>query len=63
MTFFTLGNHHDFAVLAIEGDAEDPLIAAAADGKLWNSTVTIVPSRANIAAYIASALDAQAQRA
>ena len=24
MTFFTLGNHHDFAVLAIGDDAEDP---------------------------------------
>lgn len=40
---------------------EEPLIAAAADGELWNSTVTIVPARANMAAYIASALEAQAQ--
>ena len=40
---------------------EESLIAAAGDGELWNSTVTIVPSRATIAAYIASALDAQAQ--
>ena len=24
MTFFTLGNHHDFAVLAIGNDAEEP---------------------------------------
>jgi catechol 2,3-dioxygenase len=24
MTFFTLGNHHDFAVLAVGDDAEDP---------------------------------------
>ena len=40
---------------------EESLIAAAGDGELWNSTVTIVPSRANMAAYIASALNAQAQ--
>ena len=40
---------------------EESLIAAAGDGELWNSTVTIVPSRATIAAYIASALNAQAQ--
>jgi N-acetyltransferase len=39
---------------------EESLIAAASDGELWNSTVTIVPSRATMAAYIASALDAQA---
>jgi RimJ/RimL family protein N-acetyltransferase len=40
---------------------EESLIAAAADGELWNSTVTIVPSRDTMAAYIASALEAQAQ--
>ena len=40
---------------------EESLIAAAGDGQLWNSTVTIVPSRATMAAYIASTLDAQAQ--
>src|SRR5882672_10017704 len=40
---------------------EESLIAAAGDGELWNSTVTIVPSRATMAAYIASALNAQAQ--
>ena len=40
---------------------EESLVAAAGDGELWNSTVTIVPSRANIAAYIASTLTAQAQ--
>ena len=42
-------------------DAE-PLISAAGDGELWNSTVTIVPSRDNIAEYI-GALDGQAQGA
>ena len=40
---------------------EESLIAAANDGELWNSTVTIVPSRDSMAAYIATALDAQAQ--
>jgi len=40
---------------------EDSLIAAAGDGELWNSTVTIVPSRATMGVYIASALQAQAQ--
>ena len=38
---------------------EEALIAAASDGELWNSTVTIVPSRATIGAYIAAALNAQ----
>jgi RimJ/RimL family protein N-acetyltransferase len=40
---------------------EAALNAAAADGELWNSTVTIVPSPAEMAAYIAAALAAQAQ--
>lgn len=40
---------------------EESLIAAAGDGELWNSIVTIVPSRAEMAAYIASALNAQAR--
>ena len=40
---------------------EESLIAAASDGELWNSTFTIVPSRANMAGYIATALSAQAQ--
>jgi len=39
---------------------QELLIAAAADGELWNSTVTIVPSRADIAAYIEAALHGQA---
>ena len=40
---------------------EESLLAAAADGELWNSKVTIVPNRAEMAAYISVALDAQAQ--
>ncbi|HEV2828526.1 MAG TPA: GNAT family protein [Pyrinomonadaceae bacterium] len=38
----------------------ESLIAAAGDGELWNSTVTLVPSRENIAEYIAAALLGQA---
>ena len=41
--------------------SEAPLIAAAGDGELWNSTVTIVPAPVTMAAYIATALDAQAR--
>lgn len=39
---------------------EEPLNRAAADGELWNSTFTIVPTREEMAAYIATALGAQA---
>lgn len=38
---------------------EESLIAAAGDGELWSSTVTIVPSHSTMAAYIAEALAAQ----
>lgn len=40
---------------------EKSLIDAVSDGELWNSTVTTVPSPATMTAYIASALEAQAQ--
>ena len=40
---------------------EESLIAAAADGELWNSTVTIVPTRVTMGAYIAAALKAHSQ--
>jgi RimJ/RimL family protein N-acetyltransferase len=40
---------------------EESLIAAASDGELWNSTVTIVPSRDTMAVYIEAALRGQAQ--
>jgi N-acetyltransferase len=40
---------------------QESLLAAANDGELWKSTVTIVPSRETIAAYIATALNAQQQ--
>lgn len=40
---------------------EEPLIAAAGDGELWNSTVTIVPTRETMAEYIESALTKQAE--
>ena len=40
---------------------EESLIAAASDGELWNSTVTIVPSSpATMIDYIQAALDGQA---
>jgi RimJ/RimL family protein N-acetyltransferase len=39
----------------------EPLLAAASDGELWNSTVTIVPSRDTIRDYIQAALDGFAQ--
>ena len=38
---------------------EEALIAAATDGELWNSTVTVVPTRATMGAYIEAALDGQ----
>jgi len=37
------------------------LVAAAADGELWNSTVTIVPARDTMTEYIDAALQAHAQ--
>ena len=40
---------------------EEALIAAASDGELWNSTVTIVPSPATMAAYIEAALHGQSE--
>ena len=37
----------------------EALIMAASDGELWNSTVTVVPDRATMAAYIEAALYGQ----
>jgi RimJ/RimL family protein N-acetyltransferase len=37
----------------------ESLIAAASDGELWNSTVTTVPSRDTMAAYVEAALRGQ----
>jgi RimJ/RimL family protein N-acetyltransferase len=34
----------------------ESLIAAASDGQLWNSTVTVVPDRSTVASYIGDAL-------
>lgn len=39
----------------------ESLVAAADDGQLWKSSVTIVPSRETMGSYIDSALHAQAQ--
>jgi RimJ/RimL family protein N-acetyltransferase len=41
---------------------QEPLVAAAADGELWNSTVTVVPSRDNVAEYLQEALDGFARQ-
>lgn len=41
---------------------QEALVAAAADGELWNSTVTVVPSRDNVVEYIQYALDGLARR-
>lgn len=40
----------------------DALVAAAADGKLWNTDVTIIPSAKDVNDYIKFALDGLAQR-
>jgi RimJ/RimL family protein N-acetyltransferase len=40
---------------------KESLLAAAGDGNLWNSTVTVVPSRETVSDYIAQALAAQAR--
>ena len=40
---------------------QEALIAAADDGELWNSTVTVVPTRDTMAEYIDAALQAQAR--
>ena len=55
----TLAGHHVRLEPLSTAHAES-LIAAAADGELWNSTVTLVPSRENIGEYIDAALQAQA---
>ena len=39
----------------------EPLIAAASDGELWNTQVTIIPEPAGMKDYIQAALDGQAQ--
>ena len=39
----------------------EALLAAADDGELWNSTVTLVPNRDTMTAYIEAALTAQAR--
>ena len=40
---------------------EDALIAAAADGELWNTDVTIIPKSEGMRDYIQAALDGQAE--
>ena len=40
---------------------EEGLVAAATDGELWNSTVTVVPDHNGMSAYIQAALRGQAE--
>lgn len=40
---------------------EQALVAAASDGELWNSTVTVVPDSKSMSAYIHAALKGQAE--
>ena len=54
----TLEGEHVRLEPLTHGHAE-PLVAAAADGELWNSTVTIVPDRGGVRAYIEAALTGQ----
>lgn len=42
-------------------DHAEALVSAAADGKLWNSTVTTVPSRETVTDYIGKALSDQSE--
>jgi RimJ/RimL family protein N-acetyltransferase len=55
----TLAGHHVRLEPLSTAHAES-LIAAAGDGELWNSTVTLVPSRENVGEYIDAALQGQA---
>lgn len=43
------------------GAHADDLVSAAADGVLWNSTVTVVPSSETISTYLDAALNAQVE--
>src|SRR5436309_382257 len=51
------GQHVRLEPLSLEH--REPLIDAASDGELWNSTVTVVPDRSIMAAYIEAALYGQ----
>lgn len=53
------GEHVRLEPLSLAHEAA--LVAAAADGELWNSIVTVVPTPETMAGYITAALDAQEQ--
>jgi len=53
------GQHTRLEPLTLAHD--EALVAAAADGELWNSNVTVVPNSDKVAEYIEAALTAQAQ--
>ena len=54
-----VGQHVRLEPLSLTHTQE--LIQAAADGELWTSTVTIIPTREQMAAYIEAALQGQAK--
>ena len=56
----TLEGHH-VQLVPLTRAHEESLISAAADGELWNSTVTVVPSRETISAYLDAAFEGQGQ--
>src|SRR5215510_1727511 len=56
----TLEGHH-VRLEPLSTSHEASLLSAAGDGELWNSMVTIVPSRETIAPYIATALHGQTE--
>lgn len=53
------GQHTRLEPLSLEHN--EALLTAAGDGELWNSTVTLVPNRDTMTAYIEAALNAQAR--
>lgn len=55
----TIVGHH-VRLEPLTASHSESLVAAAADGELWNLKVTLVPSRANIDEYIDAALKGQA---
>jgi len=53
------GNH--VRLVPLTAAHKESLISAAADGELWNSTFTVVPSSETISAYLDAAFEGQAQ--
>jgi RimJ/RimL family protein N-acetyltransferase len=51
---------HRILLRPLQYDDAEALVEAAADGELWNLTVTIVPSSATVDSYLKKALDGRA---